>query len=76
MGTAVTAPDATAIFRQSVGNSLGAGLGPLLSGAIYDMTNSYLAIYVVAVTLVVTALGSLVTFLRATRTGASTVARS
>ena len=40
----------------AVGNSLGAALGPLAAGAIYDASHSYLAIYLVAVTLVVVAL--------------------
>ncbi len=31
-----------------IGNSVGAGLGPILSGAIYDRTHSYTAIYVTA----------------------------
>jgi len=52
----------------AIGNSLGAALGPFLSGAIYDVTRSYLAIYVVAVVLVVTGLAALLTFLARTRT--------
>ena len=51
----------------AIGNSLGAALGPLLSGAIYDLTQSYLAIYVVAVTLVVAGVAALLSFLAATR---------
>lgn len=51
----------------AIGNSLGAALGPFLSGAIYDVTRSYLAIYVVAVVLVVTGLAALLNFLARTR---------
>jgi MFS family permease len=52
----------------AIGNSLGAALGPFLSGAIYDVTRSYLAIYAVAVVLVVTGLAALLNFLARTRT--------
>jgi MFS family permease len=55
----------------AIGNSLGAALGPFLSGALFDVTHSYLAIYVVAVALVASALLSLVIFLRDTRGPAS-----
>jgi MFS family permease len=48
----------------AVGNSLGAALGPLAAGAIYDASHSYLAIYLVAAGLVVTALASLAVFVR------------
>ncbi len=48
----------------AVGNSLGAALGPLAAGAIYDASHSYLAIYLVAVGLVVIALASLAVFVR------------
>jgi predicted MFS family arabinose efflux permease len=51
----------------SVGNNLGAALGPLLSGALYDRTGSYLAIYLVAAGLLVTALAALAVFVRTTR---------
>ena len=51
----------------SVGNNLGAALGPLLSGALYDRTGSYLAIYLVAAGLLVTALTALAVFVRTTR---------
>ena len=54
----------------AIGNSLGAALGPFLSGAIYDVTQSYLAIYAVAVVLVATGLAALLSFLASTRTGA------
>jgi MFS-type transporter involved in bile tolerance (Atg22 family) len=57
-----------AVFGMlAIGNSLGAALGPFLSGALFDVTHSYLAIYVVAVTLVAAALVSLIVFLRDTR---------
>ena len=51
----------------TIGNHLGAALGPFLSGAIYDVTQSYLAIYVVAVALVVAGIAALLGFLAATR---------
>lgn len=51
----------------AIGNSLGAALGPFLSGAIYDLTRSYLAIYGVAVVLVATGLAALLSFLVRTR---------
>ncbi len=51
----------------ATGNSLGAASGPLLSGALYDRTGSYLVIYLVAAGLIVTALGALAVFCRATR---------
>jgi predicted MFS family arabinose efflux permease len=47
-------------------NSLGAGLGPVLSGAIYDRTRSYAAIYWVATALLVAGLGALVLFVAMT----------
>jgi MFS family permease len=55
----------------AIGNSLGAALGPFLSGAIYDLTQSYLAIYAVAVVLVATGLAALLGFLATTRAGGS-----
>lgn len=51
----------------SIGNNLGAAVGPLLSGALYDRTGSYLAIYLVAAGLLVTALAALAVFCRTTR---------
>ena len=54
----------------AIGNSLGAALGPFLSGAIYDVTRSYLAVYLVAVGLVITGLTALVSFLARTRSAA------
>ena len=48
----------------SVGNSLGAATGPLLSGALYDLTGSYLVIYTTAATLVTIAIVALVVFVR------------
>ena len=50
----------------SVGNSLGAATGPLLSGALYDLTGSYLVIYATAATLVAIALVALAIFVRGT----------
>jgi predicted MFS family arabinose efflux permease len=50
----------------SVGNSLGAATGPLLSGALYDLTASYLVIYTTAATLVTIAIVALIVFVRGT----------
>ena len=50
----------------SVGNSLGAATGPLLSGALHDLTGSYLVIYTTAATLVTIAIVALVVFVRGT----------
>ncbi|HXH84269.1 MAG TPA: MFS transporter, partial [Candidatus Tectomicrobia bacterium] len=50
----------------SVGNNLGAALGPWLSGALYDWTGSYLAIWLVAAALVAAALVALAVFGRVT----------
>jgi MFS family permease len=47
-----------------IGNSVGAGLGPLLSGAIYDRTGSYLVIYAFAAALIAVAIASLIVFIR------------
>ena len=52
----------------ALGNSLGAGLGPLVSGALYDVAQSYLVIYVTALALVGVAVGALAIFVRTTRT--------
>ena len=54
-----------------VGNSLGAGLGPVLSGAIYDRTHSYLAIYLTATALLLSGLLGLIAFIAMTRPRAS-----
>lgn len=51
----------------AIGNSLGAALGPFLSGAIYDVTQSYLAIYLVAAALVIAGIAALLGFLAGTR---------
>jgi MFS family permease len=51
----------------AIGNSLGAALGPFLSGAIYDVTQSYLAIYLVAAALVIAGIAALLCFLASTR---------
>lgn len=57
-----------AVFGWLVlGNGAGAGLGPLLSGALYDLTRSYLVIYVTAAVLLALSLAALLAFLRATR---------
>ncbi|MBI1737232.1 MAG: MFS transporter [Candidatus Rokubacteria bacterium] len=48
----------------AIGNSLGAALGPFLSGKIYDLTGSYLAIFVTAAGVIVTATTALLVFLR------------
>jgi nitrate/nitrite transporter NarK len=48
----------------AVGNSLGAALGPLAAGAIYDSTRSYLAIYVTVAAFVVLVLAALAVFVR------------
>jgi MFS family permease len=50
----------------AVGNSLGAGMGPLLSGALYDVAHSYLLIYATAVGLIGVAIGALALFVRVT----------
>lgn len=51
----------------AVGNSLGSGLGPLVSGSLYDITHSYLVIYATALTLVAVAMAALAVFVRTTR---------
>ena len=51
----------------AVGNSLGSGFGPLVSGSLYDLTHSYAVIYATALTLVAVALGALGLFVRTTR---------
>jgi MFS-type transporter involved in bile tolerance (Atg22 family) len=53
----------------AIGNSLGAALGPFLSGAIYDVTGSYQAIFVVAAALAATGMMALLSFLAVTRAG-------
>ena len=51
----------------AVGNSLGSGLGPLVSGALYDVAGSYAVIYATALVLVGVAIGALAVFVRTTR---------
>ena len=50
-----------------IGNSLGAGLGPILSGVIYDRTHSYVAIYLTATGLLLIGLAGLIVFVAMTR---------
>ena len=50
-----------------IGNSVGAGLGPFLSGAIYDRTHSYMAIYLTATGLLLVGLAALIAFATMTR---------
>jgi predicted MFS family arabinose efflux permease len=47
-------------------NSVGAGLGPLVSGGLYDLWHSYLLIYLTAAGLIALALAALGAFLAAT----------
>jgi MFS family permease len=51
----------------SIGNSLGAASGPWLSGRIYDVTGSYLAIYVAAFGLAALGLTALAVFVLTSR---------
>jgi MFS family permease len=53
-----------------VGNSLGAAAGPLLSGAIYDWTGSYRAIYLTATAILLVGIAALALFSRLTRPAA------
>jgi MFS family permease len=50
-----------------LGNSVGAGLGPLLSGGLHDVTGSYLVIYVTAAALLALSIVALLGFLWTTR---------
>lgn len=45
-----------------VGNNLGAAVGPWLSGALYDRTGAYLAIYLWALAIALTGLTALSVF--------------
>lgn len=49
-----------------IGNSLGAGLGPILSGAIYDHTHSYVAIYLTGTGFLLIGLAALIVFVTMT----------
>ncbi|OGL24810.1 MAG: hypothetical protein A3G44_15265 [Candidatus Rokubacteria bacterium RIFCSPLOWO2_12_FULL_73_47] len=51
----------------AVGNNLGAAAGPLLSGALFDLTGSYLVIYLVAAALLALGIAALAAFTRLTR---------
>lgn len=53
----------------SIGNNLCAALGPVLSGALYDRTGSYLIIYMVATGLVLISLAAVAVFATLTRGG-------
>jgi len=50
-----------------IGNSLGAALGPWLSGALYDHTGGYLAIYLCALAIALIGLSALSVFTLTTR---------
>ena len=50
-----------------VGNNLGAALGPLLSGILFDRTGSYVVIYVCAIAFALTGLSALAVFTVSTR---------
>jgi MFS family permease len=49
----------------AISNNLGAAAGPLLSGALYDLTGSYAVVFGTAIVLILVALGALVAFQRA-----------
>ncbi len=51
----------------SIGNSLGAAAGPWLSGRIYDVTASYLVVFLWATGLAAAGLGALIVFVLTTR---------
>lgn len=51
----------------SIGNNLSAAIGPVLAGALYDRTGSYLVIYLVATGFVLISLAALATFAALTR---------
>ncbi len=47
-----------------IGNSIGAALGPLVSGAIYDVTRSYLVLFIAAIGVLVASVVALIVFVR------------
>jgi MFS family permease len=51
----------------AVGNSLGAAAGPWLSGAVFDLTQSYAAVFLAAAGFTLAALAALLAFARAAR---------
>ncbi len=53
----------------SIGNNLGAAAGPWLSGRLYDVTGSYLVIYLGATALATVGLGALGVFILTSRAG-------
>jgi MFS-type transporter involved in bile tolerance (Atg22 family) len=54
-----------------IGNNLGAALGPWLSGALFDRTGGYLAIYLWALGIALIGLAALAVFTLSTRAAAS-----
>jgi predicted MFS family arabinose efflux permease len=54
-----------------IGNNLGAALGPWLSGALFDRTGGYLAVYLWALGIALIGLAALAVFTLTTRAGAS-----
>ncbi|HSE95575.1 MAG TPA: MFS transporter, partial [Methylomirabilota bacterium] len=53
-----------------IGNNLGGAAGPLLSGALYDWTRSYLVIYLAATAILLVAIATLALFCLLTRPSA------
>lgn len=50
-----------------IGNNLGAGLGPVLSGVLYDRTGSYLPVYLAALAVLLLGITALAAFCAITR---------